>query len=228
MTQSRLTAVALTLFMGILVLAAAFVFTFQAQTTLKQRVSELEMDVDHWQQEGTRTAVTLNTVEATRAATTALLNAVETDAVALEGQLVARQREIEQMQQELSIAQATLLTATTNLVQYEQQLLAPPLVTAVLQKSAVISGEPIRLWVAAGDPTGLERVDITIAGSTDSYLTLGSRLFTQQITPTISATGLYTITVTAVKTSPPLSSSTTLTVSILSPPTVSPLLDGDR
>lgn len=214
--------------MGILVLAAAFIFTFQAQTTLNNRVNELEADATRLQQQATRTAVTLNTVEATRAATTALLNAVEADAVALEGQLVARQQEIEQMQQELSIAQATLLTATTNLVQYEQQLLAPPLVTAVLQESAVISGEPIRLWVAAGDPTGLERVDITIAGSTDSYPVMGSRLFAQQITLTISATGLYTITVTAVKASPPLSSSTTVTVTILPPPTVLPLLDGDR
>ena len=217
-------AITLTLLMLLFVLLAAFVFTFQAQRTLNAQVNTLQATAADVQLAATRTADTLNVVEATRAATADLLVTTEADAVALEGQLVARQQEIEQLNEELAIAQSALLTATSDLSQYEQQFWAqPPLVTAALLETVVAPGQSAHLWVAASDLAGLERVDVDVAGFTTSYLAAGSRLFTRQITQTIEAAGSYTITVTAVKANSTLSSSTTTTL-LVAPPPAAPIV----
>lgn len=217
MNQSRLIAISLTLLMLLLVLFAAFIFTFQSQNKLETRVASLQTNALALEGTATRITESLSQAEATQTAAAYALATVEADGVALEGQLVARQQEIERLNGELLIAQSTLLTATTDLTHYADQLAQPPQVAVTLLDTAVAPDEPARLWIAASDAVGLARVDVEVSGFTTSYPAAGSRLFTRQITQTIGAAGTYTLTVTAMKQDTLLYSSSRVILTVITP-----------
>ncbi len=195
MKQSRLVGFSLTLLMLLFVLVAAFIFTFQAQSSLQSRVGEQSNLLTTREAEGTLTAVSAANVAATR---DALNNQLAATAAAVD-ELDRQVNEKLQIIATISAQATTDLAAVNNQLDALQQELAsqePALSLEVLNRPQLV-GEALEFLAAASDLQGITQLDVSYGETTTPYSGENQPLFTRIFSQTISTAGPYTITVTA-------------------------------
>jgi ABC-type lipoprotein release transport system permease subunit len=162
MRRSFLVAISLTLFMLLLVMLAAFYFSYQNQQTLQQRLTEARTDPAAVVEAATRSAADLEMAVATRQAALNALATAETDSVLLEGQLVASQQQAEELNRQIEALTESLEALATR--ETGQSTLATPLVAISHPDSdeTLRAGELVEVIVAASDPAGLSSLHIAI------------------------------------------------------------------
>ncbi len=195
MKQSRLVGFSLTLLMLLFVLVAAFIFTFQAQSSLQSRVGEQSNLLTTREAEGTLTAVSAANVAATR---DALNNQLAATAAAVD-ELDRQVNEKLQIIATISAQATTDLAAVNNQLDALQQELAsqePALSLEMLNRPQLV-GETLEFLAAASDLQGITQLDVSYGETTTPYSGENRPLFTRIFSQTISTAGPYTITVTA-------------------------------
>ncbi|MCA9972542.1 MAG: hypothetical protein KC425_20110 [Anaerolineales bacterium] len=187
--------------MLLLVLGAAFFFSYRAQQQLEARTADLRTRVTGLEGELGETQTALRQERNTREETEQLLTAEQNVTLQLDQQLFASERRVEALAAELAEAQAAAQNASASFVQFQQQLQqAPPAVSlTVVPTGSVAVSQTVQVWVAAADVVGLSRVEVAIGAQRSSYLADGALLSAQYLTYTVRETGVLTISVQAVK-----------------------------
>lgn len=170
MRRSFLVAFSLTLFMLLLVLLAAFYFSYQSQRQLQQRLTDARQDGPLTAEMATRQADELNQIQATRQTAVDALATAEAEAVLLEGQLVNSQQQAEGLRRQIDALTDSLNTLEETDATRDAALtvLTPPLVAVVQpdDNAVVTVGQTIQIIVAASDRGGLTELQIEIGDET--------------------------------------------------------------
>ncbi len=191
MRRSFLVAFSLTLFALLLVLLAAFFFSYQNQQLLQQRLLDTHRDNEATIEMATRQAADLEQIRATRQAAVDALATAEAEAVLLEGQLVVSQQQADELRRQIDTLNDMLsaLEDTAATREAAQAISQPPLV-AIGQpgnNQTVALGESLPVVVVASDRSGLAEVQLEIDGSSFSEaVAAGNTIFAyiQEWTPT--------------------------------------------
>ena len=191
MRRSFLVAFSMTLFMLLLVLLAAFYFSYQSQRQLQQRLTDARQDGPLTAEMATRQADELNQVQATRQTAVDALATAEAEAVLLEGQLVNSQQQAEGLRHQIDTLTDSLATleeagATRDVA---LTVLTPPLVAVVQpdDNAVVTVGQTIQIIVAASDRGGLTELQIEIGDETSEVtIAAGNSIYVhiEEWTPT--------------------------------------------
>lgn len=219
MKRTTLTGIILTLWMFLLVAVAAFFFLFQAQQTLQQEVLTLEAGNSTLEASIGQMGVAYANAEGTRTAVTASLATMESNAVLLEGQLVANEQKTTSLTNELGTRTAELAAANNSLNQLEltQQQAGEHLpVVKILSpedKAIVPPAIPLSIVIAASDSDGITAVSLQINDAPPtSYPANGETLFTLTKNLTPAKGNRYTLTVTATNSNGRISTPVVITV----------------
>jgi flagellar basal body-associated protein FliL len=200
MRRSFLVAISLTLFMLLLVMLAAFYFSYQSQQTLQQRLTEAHTEQTSAVAAATRSAADLEMAVATRQVAQNALATAEADSVLLEGQLVASQQQAEELNRQIEALTDSLEALATR--ETGQSTLATPLVAISHPDSdeTLRSGEEVEVIIAAGDSVGLSTLHIEIGNEITATIPVeaGNNLFVYIQPWTPSAAGQYVIEAHAV------------------------------
>jgi PKD repeat protein len=213
MKSTGLVGLALTLFMLLLVLGAAFLFLFQGRQGLRQRADTLSAEVEMLEQEVAETEADLIASESTRVAMAAELATAEANSVILEGELVESQQRTEELASELEEASSAL---TQLKLGNQQNLEQPPYVAIVSPEDSAVSapGEPVEFIVVAIDAAGITAVNLTVNGETESYSVDDELIFTAKKSWTPPGAGSYTASAMAINSNGFASEATTITIEI--------------
>jgi hypothetical protein len=202
MRRSFLVAFSMTLFMLLLVLLAAFYFSYQSQQALQQRLAEAGSERATAVQAATRSAADRDAALETRQAALDALATAEADAVLLEGQLVTSQQQAEELNRQIEALSSNLEATSEAMATREtsQSALSSPLV--VISRPAsdqpLRAGETVQVIVAASDQSGLANLVITIGDETTTVPVAGGNnlfVYVQPWTP--AAEGEYELQVRA-------------------------------
>jgi hypothetical protein len=182
MRRSFLVAFSLTLFMLLLVLIAAFHFSYQNQQALQQRLTQAHTDRAAAGEAATRSAADLELVQSTRQAAQNALATAEAEAVLLEGQLVTSQQQAEELNRQIdgltnSVEETGDVLATREAT---QSALSIPLVTISHPRSdqPLRSDQTVQVIVAASDWAGLSTLHIDVEGEVSTVpVEAGNNLF---------------------------------------------------
>jgi septal ring factor EnvC (AmiA/AmiB activator) len=195
MRRSFLVAISLTLFMLLLVMLAAFYFSYRSQQTLQQRLSEAHTEQASAVATAARGVADLEMAEATRQAAQNALATAEADSVLLEGQLVTSQQQAEELNRQIESLTDSLEALATR--ETDQSALSTPLVAISHPDSdeTLRSGEEVAVIVAAGDSAGLSTLHIEIGNEITATIPVeaGNNLFVYIQPWTPSAAGQYVI-----------------------------------
>ena len=216
------TAIALTLLMFLLVLAAALFFLFQGQQSLKgdlqsanDNVRTLEKQQAEIELNDSAARATLETLEAS-STSTAAENVSLTEQLANSDQINATlEAKEDQLTSDLEDANATVKA-------FESQA---PWVTLVEPQADTIvtAGQPVKLVIVASDPTGIESVLFDIGNES-----FGDRLEEDETIATIphfwtpSEVGPVTISITATNVNGITSEPYTISLTVSAPATSTP------
>jgi len=165
MKRSGLTALSLTLLMLLLVLGAAFVFLYQGRPVLEQRVDALATESAALRQDLAQAETTVMVSEATRLAAGEVLATAESDAVLLEGQLVASQQEADTLGTRVAeLATGAEGNTTDGPEPAATATPGPPQVAIIApDDGAVLAADAaVNIIVAAADAAGITAVNLTI------------------------------------------------------------------
>lgn len=161
MKASTLTAVALTLFMLLLVFAAAFIFLFQGQLALRDNVVEAEATLESLQQNEARLRIEAAAAQETVTASEQLRATSAANEALLESQLVQSEQERDLLQTQLDDTTAELQSARATTEFYME---SGPQITLIEPQatSQAVAGQPVPLLIVASDPAGVKTVTVSV------------------------------------------------------------------
>ncbi len=222
MKTSILTGITLTLFMLLLVLAAAFLFLLQGRQTLAESVDTAVARSDLLEQELDRANADIASVQATTTAVNAALTTVEAEKFNLSGQLVAGEQETENLQATIEATSGELSAASAAMSELQEAqarfLQQPPRISIVSPAAgaALPLDEPAAVLVVAGDLEGVTAVNLTLNGEPFADVDVNDELLVAiDDTWTPSAAGTYEFGAMAVNIKGIASPVVTATVEVL-------------
>lgn len=189
-----------------LVLAAGFVFLFQAELRLRDQVRATVAETDALRQTQAETELRLGSAEATRDASTVALATAEAAGVVLEGQLVDSQQQVETLTGQVEDLSSELDEVKADLVELQNEQKSVPPQAWIINPAAdavLPVGQPVSILIAASDANGLTTVTLEVDGDELSTYTVdGQTFFWRSATWTAPAAteGEHTISVTATNT----------------------------
>jgi hypothetical protein len=229
MRSFRSSAIILTLFMLLLVAAAAFAFLLQGDLRLRNQVLETQAEADLVRQLQAQTELQLGAAEATRDAFSTMLATAENNGVLLEAQLVESQQEINETETRVAELEEQLATSAAAVATLEESAQNQPPVVAIVapqDRALLPPGESVSISIVASAPTGLDSVQVQIEGNAPiNYTDIGGQtLYTRTDSwETPGQGGEYAITVIATNSSGATSEeSITVIISDVGTPTPTP------
>lgn len=197
MRRSFLVAFNLTLFMALLVLAAAFYFSYQNQQSLQQRLTDARQERETAVESATRSALELEQVQATRQAVENELATTAADTVLLEGQLVNLHQNVEALNQQIQALtgndplQPEVATPDTASSVRSTPLIA---ISQPMAGQVVPVGERVQVVVAASDQDALASLTISINGQGETVdVEGGDKVYAYILSWTPDSAGTYEI-----------------------------------
>ncbi len=205
--------------MLLLVLAAGFVFLFQAQTQLRDQVRDSQAAADAARTTQAASERAMLDAEATRDAEAVALATAEHGILLLDGQLVDSQQELDRVAGEVDEMSATVSALETQLAEMEAEQ------AALRPQVAIIGPEDgdqlpietnIDIQIVASDPAGLSSLTVTIDGVDLSTFSIDGDTFVDRTArwETPDDEGEHEITVTAENLNGVLSETSSVTVEI--------------
>ena len=157
----------LILIMLLMVVAAGFVFLFQAELRFRDHLRVLTADNEALRATQANLELEMSGAVATRDALAADLAAAEGDTRLLEGQLVESQQTVDELTGQVATLTADIddLTADLTTLEGEQQTRPPVarIVTPVEEETLPIS-QPVEIVLVASDATGLASLTLDVNG----------------------------------------------------------------
>lgn len=220
MRSFGVSALILTLVALFLVLAAGFVFLFQAEVRLRDQVRATVAEADTLRQTQAETELRLGSAEATRDASAVALATAEAAGVVLEGQLVDSQQQVETLTGQVDELSTELDEVKADLVELQNEQKSTPPQAWIINPAAdavLPVGQPVSILIAASDANGLTTVTLEVDGDELSTYTVdGQTFFWRSATWTAptAGEGEHTISVAATNTNGVSSQPAELTFSL--------------
>lgn len=198
MKSSPSTATVLILIALLMIVAAGFVFLFQAELRFRDHLRALSTENEQLRADQAEAELALSAAVATREAVAADLAAAEGDNLSLEGQLVESQQTIEALDAEMESLRQELENITG------EQATQPPVARIVtpLEGATLPTGQPVQLVLVAGDAAGLSSLMLEVNGRRFSTYTLdGDKLYARSLNwqaPDTEGEVVFTVTATNV------------------------------
>lgn len=161
MKASSLTAIALTLFMLLLVFAAAFIFLFQGQLALRDNLVDAEATLESLQQNEARLRIEAAAAQETVTASELLRATSAANEALLESQLVQSEQQADLLETQLEDTTAELESA---LATTEFYAASGPQITLIEPQATAqaVAGQPLELLIVASDPAGVRTVTVSV------------------------------------------------------------------
>lgn len=203
MKSSPSMATVLILLMLLMIVAAGFVFLFQAELRFRDHLRMLTAENETLQASQANLELEISGAIATRDALAADLASAEGDTRLLEGQLVESQQTVDDLTATVATRTAEVDQLTTSLATLEgEQQAQPPVVRIVspAEDASLPVSQPVEIVLVAGDPAGLSSLTLDVNGRRFTTYTLdGERLYARTLDWNAPATeGDVVFTVSAV------------------------------
>lgn len=219
MRSYRTSAVILALLMLLLVLAAGFVFLFQAQTQLRDQVRDSLAAAEDARATQAAYERELLDAEATRDAEAVARATAEHSILLLDGQLVDSQQELDQVSAEVDQMTATVSALETQIAEMEAEQAARRPQVAIIgpeEGDQLPIETNVDIQIVASDPIGLSSLTVAIDGVDLSAFSIDGDTFVNRTArwETPEEEGEHEITVTAENLNGVLSETSSVTVEI--------------
>lgn len=176
MRSSPTATTVLFLIMLLLVVAAGFVFLFQAELRFRDQLRFLSAENDSLRASQASAELELSGATATRDAVSAALAAAEGDTRELEGQLVESQQTVDELNGQVTTLNREIDALREEMAALEDEQQTQPPVARIVSPAdgtTLPVSRPVEIVLVAGDNAGLESLTLEINGRRFSTYPIG-------------------------------------------------------